>query len=148
MIAEYEGKRKAPVAYALEQNHKHLPEMVKMSGLSNPPVFSPIIGDYYSGMLFSITILNAGSIESIKKIYEEYYKTSFLIDVKENNESKLNADELRGKDNLEIFVQGNSNRALVMARYDNLGKGASGAAIQCLNLMIGNKTNEEDGLSW
>lgn len=146
MIAEYEGDSKgellfAPRQYGLTQAHKHLPEMKKICGLDNAPIFSPIVDDFYSGMEMTVQLfasqLNKGyTAEDIKKIYSELYTTPALRYVDES-ESMLSAMALCGKDSMHVSVYGNEERIILTAVYDNLGKGASGAAVECMNIMLG-----------
>ena len=148
MIASYENEKEAemnsPRIYALAQQHKHLREMAAIAGLDNPPVFSPIVDDFYSGMLVSVPFFGSqvkGGIEAVKKIYVEKYASSKMVDVSnitaENADGMLGSNNLSGKDTMQIFVCGNEDRFTVSARFDNLGKGASGAAVQCMNIMLG-----------
>lgn len=146
MIAEYEANEKnallfAPRQYGLTQSHKHLPEMKKICGLDNPPVFSPIVDDFYSGMEMTVQLfssqLNSGfSANDIKNVYSGLY-TSECVKYVEGSESMLSAAELYGKDSMRVSVYGNEERIILTALYDNLGKGASGAAIECMNIMMG-----------
>ena len=152
MIAEYEDEVRskeydAPREYALSQQHKHLKEMKKVTGLGKEPLFSPIVADYYSGMLVSVPLyaeLLKGSPtpEKLQEIFADYYAGQQFISVMPygaESESKgfLSGNARSGWDGLEIYVTGNPERLLLSARFDNLGKGASGAAIQCLNIMLG-----------
>jgi len=143
MIADYEacGKR-APVQYALSQEHKHLPEMHKYSGLDSTPVFSPVVCDFYSGMLVSVPL--KASKEAALEALAGWYEYSPLVKVSEAAEGNLQADALAGRDDIEIFVTGKGDRIEIVSRYDNLGKGASGAAIQNMNILLG--LPEETGL--
>lgn len=153
MIAEYEAENRdallnAPRLYGLSQQHKHLKEMVKVCGLNSAPVFCPIVAPFYSGMEVSVPLIKSevkGGIEAVKEIYKEYYKNG-LITYVENTEEQgfLSANALSGRDDMQITVQGNEDRFLLVARFDNLGKGASGAAIQNMNIMLG--LNEATGL--
>ncbi len=154
MIAEYEGESRcklldAPRQYGIVQSHKHLPEIVNITGLENPPLFMPIVADYYSGMEVTIPIFVSqinGSVEDIKNAYKNKYNgplVSYKEDFAENG--FVSANKLSFKDSMEISVSGNEERILLIARYDNLGKGASGAAIQCMNLVLG--INETTGLN-
>ena len=147
MIAEYEDEARdvlfdAPRQYALAQQHKHLKEMVAITKTANAPVFCPIVADFYSGMcvtvpLFKSQLVNANA-EDIKKIYKEKYNGPIVNYVEDINEGGLiSANGVGGKDCMQIFVEGNEDRILLIARYDNLGKGASGAALQCMNIMMG-----------
>ncbi len=146
MIAEYEQDKPElydfPRQYGLTQSHKHLPEMAKITGLENAPVFSPIVADFYSGMEVTIPLfksqLNYGSIEEIKEIYKNTYKGPIVSYVEAGDEAGfLSAGNLSGKDSMQIEVYGNEERMILVARYDNLGKGASGAAVECLNIVLG-----------
>ena len=148
MIAAYEdGEREAlldyPRQYALGQGHKHLKEMKAITGLSCEPLFLPIVGDFYSGMEVSVPLfasqLSVGkTVEDIKAVYRERYNTPLLSYREQSDEAGfLSAGALSGKDSMEISVHGCEERILLTARYDNLGKGASGAAIQCLNTVLG-----------
>ncbi len=146
MIAEYEAEGRsvlydAPRMYGLSQTHKHIPEIVKVCGLEKAPVFCPVVAPYYSGMQVTIGLdasqLNC-DINAVKEIYKQYYTdglVSFCEDADENG--FLAANALSGKDNLQIAVFGNSERILLVSRFDNLGKGASGAAIQNMNILLG-----------
>lgn len=150
MIAEYEEDGRdilldAPRQYGIAQSHKHLPEMVKISGLENAPVFCPIVADFYSGMevtvpIFASMLKNGATVEDIKKIYAEKYNTEIVRYVENADEGGfLASNKLSGKDSMEIMVSGNEERIILVARYDNLGKGASGAALECLNIVLGNE---------
>jgi N-acetyl-gamma-glutamyl-phosphate reductase len=146
MIADYEDDTRAytygaPRQYALAQKHKHLPEMAKITGLEKPPVFSPIVADFYSGMEVTVPFfkefLQFGCIEDIKEIYRQRYHTPLVSYVEDDENGFLSAAKLSGKDNMQIQVCGNDDRMILVARYDNLGKGASGAAIECFNVKLG-----------
>ena len=147
MIAEYESDEldmllQGPRQYALGQKHKHIPEMTKITGLENAPVFCPIVGTFYSGMevtvpLFKSQLLKGGTTE-IKEIYKNTYDTEIVKYVENDDEEGfLSSVKLEGKDSMQIEVYGNEDRMLLVARYDNLGKGASGAAVECLNIVLG-----------
>ena len=148
MIAEYEEEPDellgAPRQYGLTQNHKHLKEMVKISGLENAPVFCPVVGDFYSGMevtvpIFKSDLKNGFNIEKIKEIYKNKYTGPLVTYADDMNENGfISAALLSGKDSMIISVFGNEDRIILTARYDNLGKGASGAAVECLNIVLGN----------
>lgn len=147
MIAEYEGEERnnlldAPRQYGIAQKHKHIPEMVKITELDNAPVFCPIVADFYSGMEVTVPLfknqLNYGGIEEIKQIYKNQYNSSIISYNEANDESGfLSANKLGTKDSMSIEVYGNDDRIILVARYDNLGKGASGAAVECLNIKLG-----------
>ncbi len=125
--------------YALGQTHKHLPEMVKVCGLSSAPCFSPIVVPHYSGMEVTVPLFNA-DIEAIKTCYRDYYKTRlvrFADDPAAAEGGFLSSEGLCGRDSLEVSVYGNADRAILVSRFDNLGKGASGAAIQNMNIALG-----------
>ena len=159
-IAVYEDKDRdvefdSPREYALSQQHKHLKEMQKISGLSRTPLFSPIIADYYSGMFVSLPfyadMLNGKQTPlSVHEYMSEYFKGQRFIKVMPfGSEADANgfigANNLSGWDGLQLFVTGNEERILLTTRFDNLGKGASGAAIQCMNVMLG--CDEAKGLN-
>lgn len=146
MIADYnssEGALCAPRQYALGQTHKHLKEMVHVTGLSHAPVFCPVVADFYSGMevtvgLFAEDLCNGATASDVKACLSETYncKTVFFKDACDES-GFLSAGAYTGKDGMEISVWGNNDRILLVARYDNLGKGASGAAVQCMNTALG-----------
>ncbi len=154
MIAEYEGEKRddllsAPRQYGITQQHKHLPEISKICGLENNPCFVPIVADYYSGMEVTIPLfasqINA-SVEEIRNIYKQKYNSSVVKYKQDFDENGfVSANKLSFNDGMEISVSGNDDRILLIARYDNLGKGASGAAIQCMNLVLG--VEETKGLN-
>ena len=146
MIAEYESEDRdpllsAPRQYGIGQTHKHLPEMTAVCGLKNPPMCSPIVADFYSGMTVTVPLFKNqinGTAEDIKKIYKEKYNTSVVKYKEDFDESGfVSANKLSGKDSMEISVSGNEDRILLVSRYDNLGKGASGAAVECMNIVMG-----------
>ncbi len=146
MIAEYEAENRdlllhAPRHYALSGTHKHQKEMAVLSGLSNYPAFSPIVAPFYSGMLFTVPLFASqigGTADDIKSVYKNYYNGKIIRFTEETDENGfLSAVALGGRDDMEISVFGNDERILLAARYDNLGKGASGAAIQNMNIMLG-----------
>ncbi len=146
MIAEYEseenkGALQAPRTYGLTQMHKHLPEMAKYCGLKNEPVFCPIVSSYYSGMEVVVQLTKgqaSANVEQIKQIYKNYY-TGKLVKFKDacDEEGFLSASAFSGFDDMQIGVFGNDERITLVARFDNLGKGASGAAIQNMNILLG-----------
>ena len=147
MIAEYEGDGRdllldAPRQYGLTQSHKHLPEMKTVTGIANEPVFCPIVSDFYSGMCVTVPLfksqLKKGNAEDIKAVYKSKYCGPVVSFVDEMSEGGfISANGVNGRDVMQITVQGNDDRILLIARYDNLGKGASGAALQCMNIMLG-----------
>ena len=140
MIAQYEEEKSAdlysPRVYGLNQAHKHLPEMQKVCGLETAPVFSPIVDDYYKGMASTVPLfLDA---EAVAAALAEHYGDQGLIRVLSDWETPmLAANTLAGSDRLYLIVQGNRERCTATALFDNLGKGASGAAVQNMNLMLG-----------
>ncbi len=147
MIAEYENAERpaffdAPRQYGLPQQHKHLKEMVKIAGLTHAPVFSPIVADFYSGMvvtvpLFAEQLLNGATTEDVKEVYRKLY-TGPIVRYADNvsEDGLLSANVYSGADSMQITVEGNEERMLLIARYDNLGKGASGAAVECMNIVM------------
>lgn len=154
-VYEADGRDKeldAPREYALSQNHKHLKEMQKITGLAKTPLFSPLICDYYSGMVvtlqFYAELLNGKPTpEKVHELFEAYYKGEQFIKVMPfGKEAEYNGflagNTCSGWDGIEIYVTGNEDRILVSTRFDNLGKGASGAAVQCLNLILGCEENK------
>lgn len=154
MIAEYEDTDpdkalESPRQYGLTQNHKHLKEMKAITGINAFPAFCPIVADYYSGMLVTVPLfkeqLNGVTIEDIKRIYAKKYHSDIVKYKDEIGENGfICSNKLSFNDSMEIFVEGNKDRILLMSRYDNLGKGASGAAIQNMNILLG--TDEKTGL--
>ncbi len=159
MIAAYESEDKtadlfAPREYALSQQHKHLKEMQKITGLARTPLFSPIVDDYYSGMLVTVPLyadmLKGATVASVREYFKEYYKGEKFITVADEGDEIastgfLSGNQLTGKDGLKIYVTGNDDRILLSSQFDNLGKGASGAAMQCMNIVLG--CDEAKGLN-
>lgn len=146
MIAQYEapersGLLNAPRQYGLSQTHKHLPEMQAVIGLVNAPVFCPIVADFYSGMAVTVPLFRSqlkGTPEDVRQLYASLYTGPVVRWQPETGEEGFfSAAALSGLDRMEISVGGNEERILLMARYDNLGKGASGAAVECMNLVLG-----------
>ena len=146
MIAEYEAADRdacldAPRQYALGQQHKHLPEMQALCGLTNAPIFCPIVADYYAGMevtvpLFADTV--RGTRADIMAAYREAYVGGLVrYNDKMAENGMLCGAGFAGRDDMELGVLGNEERMLLVARFDNLGKGASGAAIQNMNILLG-----------
>ncbi len=153
MIAEYESPERSPLLdaprmYGLTQQHKHLKEMKAVCGLENLPVFCPIVAPFYSGMEVTISLFAdeiKGNLGDIADVYKSYY-TRGLVSFAENadEEGFLSASAFSGRDDMQITVCGNDERILLVARFDNLGKGASGAAIQNMNILLG--VDEATGL--
>lgn len=146
MIADYECKEnenamRAPRMYALTQEHKHLAEMKKVCGIEYAPIFSPVVSSYYSGMQVTVPLFASQvkcGIEEIKKAYKEYYGGHLVFFEDSADESGfLSAQTFSGRDDMQISVFGNDERITLVSRFDNLGKGASGAAIQNLNIALG-----------
>ncbi len=146
MIAEYEGENvpelySAPRQYGLTQLHKHLPEMAKVCGLNNLPLFCPIVAPFPRGMEVTVPIFAKdvkGGVQAIKETYSQLYTGSVVhFDGSESENGFLSASAFSGKDDMQISVFGNEDRILLVSRFDNLGKGASGAAIQNMNIMLG-----------
>lgn len=152
MIAAYEAEERedallAPREYALSQAHKHLKEMKKIPGLKREPLFSPIVADYYSGMVVSVPVytelMNKGRTpQEVWKYLADFYAGSRFVRVmpfgaEEESANMLAGNAMSGRDSLRIYVTGNEDRVLLSSQFDNLGKGASGAAIQCLNIALG-----------
>ena len=171
MIAQYEARErlckneaeaeafaedplKSPRQYGIAQMHKHLPEMTAMTGMSSAPAFTPVVADYYSGMEVTVPIkgsaiktdANKSPKEAVSKALHKYYRNQPLVKVVEaiDDGGFIAANRLAGTNRLEIAVAGNDENILLVATYDNLGKGASGAAIQNMNIMLG--IEEEKGL--
>ncbi|MBR4075693.1 MAG: N-acetyl-gamma-glutamyl-phosphate reductase, partial [Lentisphaeria bacterium] len=148
MIAEYDDPNRsvlfdAPRQYGITQQHKHLKEMVKISGISTAPVFCPIVSDFYSGMevtvpLFKEDLLNGATVADVREVFRKLY-TGPIVTYAENASEGglLAANAFSGKDTMQVTVEGNEDRILLIARYDNLGKGASGAAVECMNMVMG-----------
>ena len=149
MIAQYESEEKgedlySPRVYGTTLRHKHLPEMQKISGLDVPPVFTPVVDDYYKGMATTIFLHNRYLVgqptaRELGLILGAYYAKQPLVTVAPYSEegTYLAANALAGTDRLELTVSGHEGQSIVTARFDNLGKGASGAAVQNMNLMLG-----------
>lgn len=156
MIADYENSGRpevldSPGQYALGQTHKHLPEMVGMTGLENAPCFSPVVADFYSGMVMTVPLhaamlKNGADIEDVKKTLHNRYENEPLIKVNDAapDAGLVYSNPMAGSNGVEMYVTGNEERILLIASYDNLGKGASGAAVQNLNIVLG--TEETAGL--
>ena len=135
--------------YALGQKHKHLPEIVKLCGLESAPVFCPIVVPHYSGMETTVPLFAKdlkGTVKDVARVYCETYAQGLVHFVEGSDEEGfLSSAKLSGRDTLEVSVHGNEDRILLVSRFDNLGKGASGAAIQNMNLVLG--VPEDTGLS-
>lgn len=156
MIAQYEAEGRedllsSPAIYGITQSHKHLPEMQVRCGLSCPPVFSPIVDDYYKGMATTVPLhlsqlRGVSSLHDVWKALSDYYAGQKLVRVApEGADGKLYGAGKAGDDDLTLTVAGNDGQLTVTALFDNLGKGASGAAVQNMNLMLG--FEETEGLS-
>ena len=145
MIAQYEAQGrdallKGPRQYALAQQHKHLKEMVSLCRLETAPVFCPIVADFYSGMEVTVPVFASqvkGSADTIRQLFNDYYHSGLVRCVQPDEGGFLSAAAYSGRDDMEVSVHGNDERILLTARFDNLGKGASGAAIQNMNLHLG-----------
>ncbi|MCR4656459.1 MAG: N-acetyl-gamma-glutamyl-phosphate reductase [Lachnospiraceae bacterium] len=159
MIAAYEDEGKsedlfAPREYAISQQHKHLKEMHKITGLKRIPLFSPVVDDYYSGMVVTVPLytdmLKGAGVESVRAFFRDYYEGQRFITVAEADDEAassgfISGNRLSGYDGLKIYVTGNEDRILLISQFDNLGKGASGAAMQCMNIVLG--CDEAKGLN-
>ncbi|MDR0272462.1 MAG: N-acetyl-gamma-glutamyl-phosphate reductase [Clostridiales bacterium] len=143
-----EDKFHAPRPYALGLSHKHLPEMKAITGLEAPPIFYPVVGDMFQGMLVSVPLWHSQfsksmTAKNIHEVLSEHYKDAHFVSVqpfdleKVTDNGFMNATACNGTNKLEIFVFGHDEQIIVAARLDNLGKGASGAAIQCMNIACG-----------
>lgn len=156
-IAQYEDKNRnseldSPRLYALTQEHKHLKEMKAVSGLEKTPIFSPVICDYPQGMVVTIPLYTDKmtkkySKEDIQKMFAEHYAGSDIVKVRPlgYTEGMIGSNHFANRDDMEIEINGNDDRILITSRFDNLGKGASGAAIQCMNIAMG--IDEKTGLN-
>lgn len=153
MIAEYESTQRnklldGPRQYALTQQHKHLKEMVALCGLDAAPVFCPVVADFYSGMEVTVPLFGADihtTVQQLKDLYASYYSDGFVrFGDYADPDGMVSAAAFSGRDDMQVSVFGNDDRILLCARYDNLGKGASGAAIQNMNILLG--VEESTGL--
>lgn len=152
MIAQYETSDRdrdlsAPRMYALSQNHKHIPEMMKVCGLTHAPVFCPIVADYYSGMQVTVCLTRndlRGTIDDIRAAYKEKYHCGLIRYCEDDEDGFLSAIKYDGRDDMMIAAYGTDARITLVSRFDNLGKGASGAAIQNMNIVMG--VDEATGL--
>jgi len=154
MIAEYEDANRSPLLeaprlYGISQEHKHLKEMVAVCGLDTKPVFSPIVAPYYSGMELAISLFPEqiqGSFDDVVRVYQNYYSKGLVRFAMNCDEGGfMSAAAFSGRDDMQISVTGNEDRILLVSRFDNLGKGASGAAIQNMNIILG--VDEATGLT-
>ena len=150
MIADYDGEDRNvlldyPRQYGIGQMHKHLKEMKHVTGLNDAPVFSPIVSDFYSGMAVTVPLfaknLNEGyTVEDVKNVLKNKYSGNIVRYVENaDDDGFLSAGILSGKDAMIVTVCGNEERFVLVALYDNLGKGASGAAVECMNIVMGEK---------
>lgn len=144
MIADYAARERelaAPRQYGIAQQHKHLKEMKAVTGMDFAPVFCPVVGDFYSGMEVTVPLFGAdvkGGIAAVREVYRELYDGDIVFFKEDCDEDGfLSAGAYEGRDCMEISLHGNEERAVLVARYDNLGKGASGAAVECMNLALG-----------
>lgn len=154
MIADYENSGRdllldAPRLYGLSQQHKHLKEMVAISGLKSSPAFCPIVAPFYSGMEVTVPVFKSdllGTREDVEAVYRDHFASGLVKFASEADENGfLSAGAFSGRDDMQITVTGNDERLLLIARFDNLGKGASGAAIQNMNILLG--VPEDTGLT-
>lgn len=148
LIAKYEGENRdvaldAPAPYAMGLQHKHLPEMQKLASLDFSPAFSPILGDFEKGMATSVLLhshllTRPVDAQNVQALLTGYYEGEKLVTVRPFGDTSIvYANQMAGKDGLEIIVTGNDEQIMITALFDNLGKGASGAAVQNMNLMLG-----------
>ena len=153
MIEEYQSENRdillsAPRQYGLTQSHKHLKEMVHMTHLETSPVFCPVVCDFYSGMQVTVSLFKddiKADICDIEKIYAEYFAKGLVNFEKDfHKDGFVSAASLSGRDDMIVSVFGNDERIILTSVYDNLGKGASGSAIQNMNIVLGVK--EDTGL--
>lgn len=156
-IAQYEDENRdkeldSPRLYALTQEHKHLKEMKAISSLSKNPIFSPIICDYPQGMVVTVPLYTSRmtrkySADDICRMFKEHYDGSDIVKVRDlgYTQGMIGTNNFADRDDMEIEINGNEDRILITSRFDNLGKGASGAAIQCLNIAMG--IDEKTGLN-
>ena len=154
MIAEYEAADRSPLLkgprqYGLTQQHKHLKEMVKLCGLEYSPVFCPVVGDFYSGMEVTVPLFAKDikvTADDIRSLYRAYYASGLIRFADSTDpDGLLSAAAYGDRDDMQVSVFGNEDRILLTARFDNLGKGASGAAIQNMNILLG--LDETTGLN-
>ncbi|MBS5144175.1 MAG: N-acetyl-gamma-glutamyl-phosphate reductase [Butyricicoccus pullicaecorum] len=141
MIASYEAQEKsadlyAPRIYGLHLQHKHLPEMQTVCGLTQPPIFCPVVDDYYKGMATTVSLPHM-NVQTVWELLSAHYAEQSLVSVQSTEPSILSANTFAGRDSLTLYVNGHQTQTIVTALFDNLGKGASGAAVQNMNLMLG-----------
>lgn len=154
MIAEYEDPARdpllnAPRMYGLTQKHKHLPEMAKICGLTSDPVFCPVVAPYYAGMQVTVPLtkdMTSATMKDVLDAWKAYYQNG-LVRVSESADENgfLSAGAFTNRDDMQVAVFGNEDRMILVSRFDNLGKGASGSAVQCMNLILG--VDETTGLN-
>lgn len=152
MIAQYEDENRdplldAPRLYGLTQMHKHLKEMKALSEIAHDPAFSPVVADFYSGMETIIPLFKdqiRGTAEDIVRIYQELYHDGLVRYESSAKDGMISAAFMKGRDDMLVHVEGNEERIILTAVFDNLGKGASGAAIQNMNIVLG--IDETEGL--
>ena len=154
MIAEYEDPARdpllnAPRMYGLTQKHKHLPEMAKICGLTSDPVFCPMVAPYYAGMQVTVPLtkdMTSATMKDVLDTWKAYYQNG-LVRVSESADENgfLSAGAFTNRDDMQVAVFGNEERMILVSRFDNLGKGASGSAVQCMNLILG--VDETTGLN-
>ena len=149
MIAQYQAEDReeelqSPRQYGLTQMHKHLKEMKAIPGLQMEPIFNPIVADYYAGMTVTVPVFTSllkgkPTLKDIREMFVSHYAGQRMVTVIEGEEAPafLGANNLAGRDVMEILIAGNDERVLLTSRFDNLGKGASGAAVQCMNIALG-----------
>mgnify|MGYP001030469339 FL=1 len=159
MIAVYEAQEREPELvsprhYAVQLSHKHIPEMAAVCGLTRRPIFTPIICDFPQGMVVTVPLYfdmldGAQSLESLRALYNDFYAGSRYVTVRPPEAPAcgfIGSNNLENTNDLQIFVCGNEEQVMLAARLDNLGKGASGAAVQNMNIMLG--FDEETGLTF
>ena len=148
MIAEYQDENRdsefsSPRQYGLTQNHKHLKEITEICSLDMKPIFSPIVADFYSGMVVTVPLFphllkGNPTVADLHKLLSEHYKNQKMVNVMPmGKDGMLGSNNLSGSDRIEIEITGNDDRIIIASRFDNLGKGSSGAAIQCMNIALG-----------
>ena len=150
MIAIYEAEEREPELvsprhYAVQLSHKHIPEMMKVCGLTRKPLFTPIICDFPQGMVVTAPLdldmlVGSQSLESLRGMYQDFYAGSRYVTIRPPEAPTcgfIGSNNLAGSNELQIFVCGNAEQVMLCARLDNLGKGASGAAVQNMNIMLG-----------